>query len=65
MTMITTSGPEPDGEIITLSRRQVKSWVKSLTVFEVWLAEVQVLAGAGRAVLGAQRETHGLDLLSK
>lgn len=23
------------------------------------------MAGAGRAVLGAQRETHGLDLLSK
>lgn len=40
-------------------------WVNSLTVFEVWLTEVQVLAGACRTVLGAQRETHGLDLLSK
>lgn len=26
---------------------------------------MQVLAGAGGAVLGAQREAHGLDLLSK
>lgn len=35
------------------------------TVFEVWLAEVQVLAGAGWAVLSAQRETDALQLLSK
>lgn len=66
-TVIATSGPgpKPAGRIFTLSRWQVKLWVDSLTVFEVWLAEVQVLAGAGRAVLGAQRETHGLDLLPK
>lgn len=34
-----------------------------LTVLEVRLAELQVLAGAAGAVLGAQREAHGLDLL--
>lgn len=38
---------------------------KFLTVFEVRLAKVQVLAGASGAVLGAQREAHVLDLLSK
>lgn len=36
-----------------------------LTVFEVWLAQVQVLAGACRAVLGAQGESHVVDLLSE
>lgn len=46
-------------------RLQVNLWVEFLTVFEVWLAEVQVLAGAGGAVLGAQREAHVLDLLSE
>lgn len=33
------------------------------TVCKVRLAQVQVLAGAGGAVLGAQGEAHGLDLL--
>lgn len=35
-----------------------------LTVFEVRLTEVQVLASAGWAFLGSQREAHGLNLLS-
>lgn len=40
-------------------------WFVSVTVFEVGLAEVQVLAGARGAVLSAQRETHRLDLLTE
>lgn len=47
------------------TRLQVNLWVEFLTVFEVWLTEVQVLAGASGAVLGAQREAHVLDLLSE
>lgn len=35
------------------------------TVLQVRLTEVQVLAGAARAVLGAQREAHVLNLLAK
>lgn len=35
------------------------------TIFEVWLAQVQVLAGARGAVLGAQGEAHVVDLLSQ
>lgn len=35
------------------------------TVFQIWLAEVEVLAGAGRAFLCSQREAHALDLLAQ
>lgn len=58
MTVITTSGPKPAWDLSC-------DWVTCLTVFELGLAEVQVLAGACRTVLGAERETHGLDLLSE
>lgn len=61
----TKQGGKPDGGSRTLSRWRLHIWVDSLTVFELRLAEVQVLAGAGRAVLGAERETHSLDLLSQ
>ena len=33
------------------------------TVWELWLAEVQVVAGPGRVVLGAHGELHALDVL--
>ncbi len=32
------------------------------TVFQIWLAKEEVLAGAGRAFLCSQREAHALDL---
>lgn len=35
------------------------------TVSQIWLAEVEVLAGAGRALLCPQREAHALDLLAQ
>lgn len=35
------------------------------TIFQIWLAEVEVLAGAGWAFLRSQWEAHALDLLAQ
>lgn len=35
------------------------------TIFQLWLAEVEVLAGAGWAFLRSQWEAHALDLLAQ
>lgn len=35
------------------------------TIFQIWLAEMEVLAGAGWAFLRSQGEAHALDLLAQ